>query len=363
MPKWAIWASGILRLEFIAIFWSYLFRPLILAPAIAGVRRYLYAGALAGGLLLSPSASAEEIRVSVEPIPLLPADTENLATAPIPQKVGALIFRGGFALRAVDRRFGGFSGLVVSPDGQRLTAVSDDGNRLDAGLAYDAKGWLTNLTAANLSPLLSPSGRALGYKRVRDAEALAIDLQGNLIVAFEHDHRLWRYRDGRPSMIRGPKAFLKMPANRGLEALTVLRDGRLLAISEGLRLPSDDFQGWILSADEKSWDRIEVVHHRSYRPTGAATLPNGDVILLERWFSRLAGFAARLRHIPRAHIRAGARLVGTEIAVIDSPMTIDNYEGIAARSAANGKTHIYLLSDDNFNGLQRTLLMMFELTE
>ena len=43
------------------------------------------------------------------------------------------------------------------------------------------------------------------------------------------------------------------------------------------------------------------------------------------------------------------------------PLIFDNFEGIAARSGAGGETLIYLLSDDNFNPLQRTLLLMFAL--
>jgi hypothetical protein len=39
-------------------------------------------------------------------------------------------------------------------------------------------------------------------------------------------------------------------------------------------------------------------------------------------------------------------------------------EGISARrDAAGGKTLVYLISDDNFSAVQRTLLMMFELAE
>ena len=38
-------------------------------------------------------------------------------------------------------------------------------------------------------------------------------------------------------------------------------------------------------------------------------------------------------------------------------------EGIAIRRDSAGRTLIYLLSDDNFSFMQRTLLLMFELRE
>jgi len=44
-------------------------------------------------------------------------------------------------------------------------------------------------------------------------------------------------------------------------------------------------------------------------------------------------------------------------------LTIDNFEGIEARRGTRGEIFVYLISDDNFNTDQRTLLMMFELVE
>ncbi|MBT3627577.1 MAG: esterase-like activity of phytase family protein, partial [Rhodospirillaceae bacterium] len=43
------------------------------------------------------------------------------------------------------------------------------------------------------------------------------------------------------------------------------------------------------------------------------------------------------------------------------PLTVDNMEGIAVRRDGAGHTLVYLVSDDNFSVLQRTLLLMFEL--
>jgi hypothetical protein len=38
-------------------------------------------------------------------------------------------------------------------------------------------------------------------------------------------------------------------------------------------------------------------------------------------------------------------------------------EGIEVKSGPDGETLVYLLSDDNFSILQRSLLLMFELRE
>lgn len=44
-------------------------------------------------------------------------------------------------------------------------------------------------------------------------------------------------------------------------------------------------------------------------------------------------------------------------------LLVDNFEGVDVRRDAKGRTMIYLVSDDNFMILQRTLLVMFELAD
>jgi hypothetical protein len=69
-----------------------------------------------------------------------------------------------------------------------------------------------------------------------------------------------------------------------------------------------------------------------------------------------------LRHVPLRELREGARLDGKILADLSfHDANIDNMEGIAVRRGANGETLLYMLSDDNFSSLQRTLLLMFEL--
>ena len=53
---------------------------------------------------------------------------------------------------------------------------------------------------------------------------------------------------------------------------------------------------------------------------------------------------------------------GEEVARIEPPMTFDNFEGIATRVGPGEQVFIYVISDDNYFFLQRTLLMEFELS-
>ncbi len=85
------------------------------------------------------------------------------------------------------------------------------------------------------------------------------------------------------------------------------------------------------------------------------------MLVLERLYILRGGNVVRLKRVAAEGIRAGAVLAGETMAEFRPPLTVDNFEGVEARRGAKGETLIYLISDDNFNAEQRTLLMMFEL--
>jgi hypothetical protein len=67
----------------------------------------------------------------------------------------------------------------------------------------------------------------------------------------------------------------------------------------------------------------------------------------------------RIRRIPLAGIKPDALVDGTSLIEADLAHQIDNMEGIAVHRNAAGETIITLVSDDNFSGLQRNLLLQF----
>jgi hypothetical protein len=317
--------------------------------------KHLHSVIIAVSLLLLPAvAASDSVEVKAVAIPLSDAD-------PSAGKADALIYRGGLVLSADDPRFGGFSALGLSADGRRMISVSDAAVSFSANLSYDEKGSLAGLSGADLGTLADLDGTPLAGKRWSDAEAMSPGVEGEIIIAFERDHRLWRYDPGAtvPRVLRPPLELADMPANAGVEALTLLQDGRLLAISEG----STDERasvGWI--SNRGGWDVLTYVPDKGFRPTGAATLPDGDVVVLERFYTPRAGVRIKIKRIRAADITAGAEIEATLLATLAPPMNVDNFEGIEAVAAPGGKAHIYVISDDNFNrGEQRTLLMMFEL--
>lgn len=312
--------------------------------------------ALVVALIAPPAAAQTAVPLSVTPLPLNPEDRAQTT-------VGDLLWRGGFALTATDDRFGGLSDLELSPDGRDLIAVTDQGRWLTARLTYDAGGHLSGITDAQMGALRDPRGLLLSGKTNQDAEALARLEDGSLLVAFERRHRLLRYPPGNlagvPQPLTAPRGLAGAPANGGIEALLALPDGRLLAFAEGQR-SGDDIAAYLRAPDGR-WHDLALKPRGLYVPTGAALLPGGDILLLERRYTLLGGASARLSRIPLASIRAGTVLHGDIIAELAPPLTLDNFEGVAVHRLGDGTTRITLISDDNFSALQRTLIVQFEL--
>jgi hypothetical protein len=279
-------------------------------------------------------------------------------------KVGPLEYRGGLVLTSTDPRLGGFSSLRLSEAGQRITFVSDEGNWFTAKLVHDRNGFLEGLSEPEMGPLLGLDGKPLPEKTAADAESLAVLPDGDMVVGFEHQHRLWRYRvrngrlEGSPTPLPLPPGLSGAPANGGVEAMVATAKGRLIALTEY----------WIVDGLIRGftdgppvWRSFGYQFEGAYRPSDMARLPDGDLMVLERAYNPDRGIVGvRLRHVPIRQVRGGAKVTGTTVAELAPPLTVDNYEGIDAVPGKAGETLLYLVSDDNFRaGDQRTLLLMF----
>ena len=291
--------------------------------------------------------------------------------------VNGLIYRGGLELSSGHKFFGGYSGLTVSPDGSKMIAISDRGTWLKADLIHE-NGRLSGIANAGVAPILGANGKRLGVG-YRDAEALATDPRGGFLISFEGQHRLNHYSvaplpvGSMPALLATPDGLSSAPLNKGLEAIVPLGARRYLLLTEDHRNDDLDTIGWILthSHDRKSGSAAEISLAVSglFHPTDAALLPDGDILVLERRYMVLKGGSMRLRRINSADVMPGTRLVGTTLGTITPPLTVDNMEGLAIRTDSDGKTLVYIMSDDNFKPgfgslflpSQRTLLMMFEL--
>ena len=322
-------------------------------------------------LALNSPAAADSLKLSAEPVQLDKTDLDR-------KSVGKLMWRGGLVLTSLDGNFKELSALLVSDDGSRLTSVTDTGYWITMGLDYDQDGHLSDVTDGKIGLLLGLDRKPLAKEKdgiwdkdkVGDAESLARLDNGSLVVAFERNHRLWRYSPGIDATAAKhpePPQFKKLTrgSNEGVEALVTLANGALLAFVEGLE---NTEKSLAYIQDHGKWKRLSYQHDIGFRPTGATRLPNGDVLVIERCFNFEPcdgnRTIIRLHRLKAASIVPGAELKGEKVAELKDPFIVDNLEGVAVR-VAGGETLVYLLSDNNGKhpSIQRTLLLMFALKE
>ncbi len=285
------------------------------------------------------------------------------------RQIGRLIWRGGISMNANSSHFGGWSDLTVSPDNRTLTSISDNGAWFTAEIGRDSSGTLTGLGKGAMGPLRDLTGRSLGRdKSWSDAEGMARLPDGSWLVSFERHHRIWHYPtlDGTPTAINLPPGFDAQPDNGGVEALTVLADGRIVAISEEYSLRQNAAIGWIgkpVGPDRYLWDMFEYMKIPRFNPTSIRELPDGSLVVLERAFDFLRGIRIRVMQFPGAALKGDAIIDAEELARLASPYAVDNLEGLAATTGEHGETLLWMIADDNFNPLQRNLLLLFELAK
>lgn len=293
------------------------------------------------------------------------------------KRFGDLEYRGGLVLSSPSANFCEWSGLVMDADGKRLLAVSDMGSWMSADVTYSEEGAPTGLARALIGPLLDQHGRPLRDRLDQDAESIALvdgsTERGTLLIGFERRHRIGR-AEVRSGHVQALSDHLQLPPdvdrlspNAGFEAVAVLQAGPLkgspVAFAE--RLPGEDgyHTGWIWVDGQPR--RISLQDMDGFDITDAAGLPDGGLLILERYFRMGADGRKdqrmRIRRLRASELVPGARVVGHTVAHADSDYEIDNMEGLAVHRGARGETVVSLISDDNLNRDQRTLFLQFTL--
>ncbi|HVR66501.1 MAG TPA: esterase-like activity of phytase family protein [Verrucomicrobiae bacterium] len=302
--------------------------------------------------LVALPAQAGEITVTATPVPLNPADVQQT-------QVDSLQFVAGFELTSPASEWGGYSGMVMSDDGSSIVAVSDVGHWLRLELTHDVDGKLSGVGAARTEPLQDEAGQPVAGKEWSDAEAVAAVSGGSYIVAFERNHRLWRYAsvDGIPggvaTAVAAPSEISALPENSGVEALLADDSGALTLVAESGAAGVS--HGWRQQGPD--WQEFQIERSDGFEPTDLADAGKGKLALLERRYTEQDGSAARISLLPG--IPTDGPQAAYTLAVLRLPLSVDNFECIATRPAPAGGRFIYLMSDNNQNPQQRTLLLQF----
>ena len=308
-----------------------------------------------------PIKPKRKITLSTQSVPLSQSE-------PTLNQAGALRFLGGLWLKSQDEGFGGLSGLLVESgeSGPQLIAITDQGDKFSGRLVIKGSR-LLGLEETALEPLLDPDGRPVAGKTLGDAESITRLRSGRVLVGFERRHRIWEYGPGLtgPSTVfPTPASLADAPLNGGLESIANWPDGRILAITERLETEDGDFAAFLFQ--DGKWTTLGWKGSAAgFEPSDAVALPDGDLLVLERLWSALAptSLRSRIMRVKGDSVRPGATLQGELVAELKAPLIADNFEGIATLPGENGGTQLLLVSDDNFNSVQRTLLLLFEMRQ
>ena len=261
---------------------------------------------------------------------------------------------GAWHLTSRNNRFGGYSALLAT-DKTSLTAISDNGRSLrfhKPDLGID--------TLAQFGQI----GSHDGWVFFPDIESATWDPQTNTRwYGYEQTNRIRRFAPGdNVGVAVRPRAMRGWLANGGAEAMARLPDGRFIVLAEdplwfsaggrpGLLFPSDPMDG---ATPLEFTFRPPIGYH----PSDMAALPDGRVIILLRAIDPPFPpfFKGMLLVADPADIAAGRDWSWRKLAELDGPLPRDNYEGLAIAPDAGGVT-LWLISDDNYTHVQRTLLL------
>lgn len=281
---------------------------------------------------------------------------------------GRLVYRGGLDLRSADATFRGLSGLEVL-DGGRLIAVGDESDWIEAELVLDEAGALAGLQHVRSAWVRNEAGHAFASKEEGDSEGLAQLPDGRFAVSFERTNLIRIYdlnRDGPfGAAAMGPRlvATSALRRNSGFEALAAF-DNALVTGAEGGERATTPLWLAPLDAQAPVPPRFELPTPSGFSLTGMDRLPDGDFVAVERFYAPALGPRARIVRFPAEALRGDGGVIETEeLALLESPFPVDNFESISAVAMPNGVTRLYLLSDNNGSARQRTLLLAFDVME
>ena len=331
---------------------------------------------LAAGLLVPPMVAASLSQ------PLAQAEQETVISLPLQSFAGVeagaavqrLVWRGGIEMQSPVDTFGGLSGLGFTGAEGRLAMVTDRGNFVTGQLIYDEAQRPLSLVGVKIEPIQNSKGDELPRAFVRDAEALAVierdGAPAAVRVGFENLTRVadFTLADGKPTgaarEVTIPGWLTDTRTNESLEAVCIAPAaspiaGSTLLLTEGVIDDDGQHSAWLLGQNDKG--SLSYASSEGTNPADCAFLPNGDLLVLERGIAFLA-FSMKLKRVPAAEVRPGAHMQG-EVLLEASGQDVDNMEAVAVHPGPDGSTRITLVSDNNFNEWERSLLLEFSLPE
>lgn len=270
-------------------------------------------------------------------------------------------------------RLCGLSGLAWDEDASLLYAISDEGRLFHLRPEFDRQGFLSGMRPMAAYRLRDAAGVPLRAP-FDDSEGLAIRNGENgvpgdteLLISFEVKPRVvrysptgqWRGEETLPVLLRDIRNYRN--SNQALESVTTDSRWGMLVGSETPLRNDPASQVRIFTRNRLFWN-----YPLSQAPGSAlvdmVALPDGGLLTLERAFvAPLRPLIISLRRtepLPAPGTEPTLLKVA-DMAVFDSSQgwLLDNFEGLTRHRGQR----FFMISDDNCNAWQTTLLVYFEL--
>jgi hypothetical protein len=264
--------------------------------------------------------------------------------------------------------FNELSGLGWDEQRKLLYAISDSGALYHIKIVIK-QGKIIQTKVVRAYQLRDKKGKVFS-KKYSDSEGLSLKrnrkgVVTELIISFERKFRIARFNlEGKfigdiqlPNNLRNKKNYHSR--NKGLESVTQHpKFGVITAAELPLKTAPKHYQS-LYSSKGRVWHFKQSLHRNS-SVTGLEILPNGDILVLERAYSGLfSPMVISLRQVKLSTCNQQHQCKVEDLAVFNSidGWRIDNFEGLT-----HYKDNQYLMvSDDNKNPLQSTVLVLFEI--
>ncbi len=263
-----------------------------------------------------------------------------------------------------DIKFSEISDIAYLPQKEKLFMVSDEG-RLFVFKAKFTKS-IEGLHPVDAANLRKKGGKKFKKWR-RDSEGMTLDNKGRLLISFEGKAKIGWFHKNSNRIGQRIKKF-KLPwelqntknyrsKNKSLEALAWHpKYGILTAAEWTLKKYPKKIQK-IYSLKGKSW-KFKAEAEAKSAISAIEVMDDGNLLVLERSYTGLLNpFIVTLKKVYLNQFKG--KLCKTKvIAKMNSHQgwDVDNFEGLARV----GKNRYVMISDDNDNFFQKTLLLYFE---
>ncbi len=265
------------------------------------------------------------------------------------------------------QKFSEISDLAYDASTHRLYMVSDEGVLFVFHARFGKK--IEVLEPLKAVPLLKKGGKSFKKWR-RDSEGMTLDGRKRLLISFEGKPKIgWFHKNSNkigqrikkytlPKILRSSKHYRSK--NKSLEALAWHPRYGVLTVAEWPLKRDDKKRQTVYALNGKQWHFKAEPEPRS-AVSAIEVTDDGNLLVIERSFTGLLDpFVVTLKKVYLNRCNKG--WCHSEVLLkMDSHKgwDVDNFEGLAKV----GKHRYVMISDDNDNFFQKTLLIYFEVKE